>query len=200
MNYLTTLLDFLSIGKQLDELYEFLKKVKSDISEYSRELSNKEIKQVLKDFKKGVAETHIICIKIIEADEVEKQMLGKSLNISKKEREEIGQKIGLIAQELERIVKIPAVDHFIGERPVLSKQMYRTMKMRAMVKRVWFEEAESLKAIPDEELYDRKIRIKNDPTYDIEHALQILFIKHMKQLDRSAVELIKVLDTTIDSL
>ncbi|MFZ0005960.1 MAG: hypothetical protein WAK45_08800 [Methanoregula sp.] len=197
---MTTLLDFLSIGKQLDELYEFLKKVKSDISEYSRELSNKEIKQVLKDFKKGVAETHIICIKIIEADEVEKQMLGKSLNISKKEREEIGQKIGLIAQELERIVKIPAVDHFIGERPVLSKQMYRTMKMRAMVKRVWFEEAESLKAIPDEELYDRKIRIKNDPTYDIEHALQILFIKHMKQLDRSAVELIKVLDTTIDSL
>jgi hypothetical protein len=201
VNYLTGVLDFLLIGKQLDELYEFLKKVKGDIKEFNQEFSNKEIKQLLTDFKKGVADTDIICIKIIKADEVENKMFGKPLDISQKEREDIAYKIGQIATELQKIAETPAVTNFIKERPELSNKIFYIIDLRSSFKAAWFQKVDILNNIVKEDFRKRMISRNNDnPTFDSEHSLQILFLQHLKDLDKRSVEMINVLNKTIDSL
>ena len=184
------IIDLLSAGKQLDDIYEFLKKVTGDIKEYNRHRSNKEIKQLITELKNGIVETHIICVKIIEADKIEREMFGKPLKTNEADRKEIAKKIRRIATELTKIVAIPSVSHFLGEKKEILSNVYCLISSRAGFSRMWIEEC-PMRVL---DLHYSSTHTTGD---DDQHQR---FIDGLQLLDISATQLIISLNGILESL
>jgi len=119
---------FPDIPKQLNEMYDFAKKVAEDIRNLKHKLSERELKKLVTDFKRGVETINLICIKIGAKYEVAKRA-NREMHISLAERADISNKIDALTNELNRIVETAAMGEFLGEHPKLAEKAY--MKLYA---------------------------------------------------------------------
>lgn len=119
---------FPDIPKQLNEMYDFVRKVAEDIRNLKHKLSKRELKKLVADFKRGVETINLICIKIVAKYEVVKRT-NREMHISPAERTDIRSKIDTLTNELNRIVETTAMGEFLGGHPELAKKAY--MKLYA---------------------------------------------------------------------
>jgi len=114
---------FLDIPKQLDEMRDFIIKVSDDIRKLRHELSNRELRKLIADFKRGVETINLICIKIWAKYEVAKRM-NKEMHTSPEERADISDKIERLTNALNDVVEMNAMRKFLGEHPDLARKAY----------------------------------------------------------------------------
>lgn len=114
---------FSDIPKQLNEMRDFIIKISGDIKELRRELSNRELRKLVNDFKNGVEAINLICIRILAKYEVAKR-INKEIHTSPEERAEISGKISLLTDALNDMVETHAMNKFLGKHPELAKKAY----------------------------------------------------------------------------
>ena len=119
---------FPDIPQQLNEMYDFVRKVAEDIKNLKHKLSKRELKKLVTDFKGGVETINLICIKIGAKYEVAKRT-NREMHISPAERDDIRSKIYALTNELNEIVETAPIRDFLGEHPKLAKKAY--MKLEA---------------------------------------------------------------------
>lgn len=105
---------FPDIPKVLNETYDFVSKVVTDIRKLKRELSNKEQKKLLADFQRGLEAINQITSKILAKFKAAK-ILNKEVHLSPKDYEIRG-KINDIAEELNQIIQTEAMRKFLGKQ------------------------------------------------------------------------------------
>jgi hypothetical protein len=119
---------FPGIPQQLNEMYDFVKKVVEDIKNLKHKLSERELKKLLTDLKRGIETINLICLKIEAKYEVAKRT-NREMHISPAERRDIESKISALTNELNVIVETAPIREFLGEHPQLAKNAY--MKLEA---------------------------------------------------------------------
>lgn len=119
---------FLDIPKQLNEMRDFIIKVSDDIRKLRHELSNRDLKKLVTDFKRGVEAINLTCIKIWAKYEVAKR-INKEMHTSPEERDDISDKIEGLTNALNDMVETDAMRKFLGEHPELARKAY--MKLHA---------------------------------------------------------------------
>jgi hypothetical protein len=114
---------FPDIPKQLNETYDFISKVVTDIVKLKRKLSDRELKKLVDDFKKGVETINLICIEIHARHEVAKRR-NVELYLNASETSDIENKIAKLTDELNSIVEMDAMNKFFRENPKLAEKAY----------------------------------------------------------------------------
>lgn len=114
---------FADIPGQLNEMYTFIGRVLDDVRRLRRRFSNRELRKLVTDFKRGVQTINLVCTKITAKDEVNRRNNVETY-ISSSERDEIEEKIDLLNQELNLIVETNAMSEFLGEHPGLAEKAY----------------------------------------------------------------------------
>lgn len=114
---------FPDVPKQLNEMYDFISKVVTDIKNLKRELSQKELKKLVDDFKNGVETINLICIKIVAEYEVAKRT-NREIHISPAERREIRRKIEDLTYGLNMIFDTEPMQNFLKKNSKLAKKAY----------------------------------------------------------------------------
>ncbi len=119
---------FSDVPKQLNEMRDFIIKISGDIKKLRHKLSNRELKKLVTDFKRGVEAINLICLKIWAKYEVAKS-INKEIHTSPEERAEISNKLESLTDSLNDMTETDAMRKFLGEHPELAKKAY--LKLRA---------------------------------------------------------------------
>jgi len=114
---------FADVPGILNDTYDLIHRVIDDVRRLRRKLSNRELKQIVTDFRRGVQAINLVCIKITAKEEVNRRN-NTTTNISSLERDDIAEKIDILNQELNRIVETDVMKEFLGEHPGLAEKAY----------------------------------------------------------------------------
>ena len=114
---------FPDIPSQLNEMYDFISKVYHDLLRLNRILSNRELRKLVQDFRRGVEMINLICLKIVAKEKVNTDM-GRELYIDTDERGVISEKINKLTDKLNELTQTDAMERFFGQYPVLAEKAY----------------------------------------------------------------------------
>jgi hypothetical protein len=114
---------FPDIPKQLNDAYDFISKVIVDAGKLRRRFSDRELKKLVADFKKGVETINLICIKIKARREVARNN-NAELHLNASERNDIESRMASLTDQLNKIVEMEAMQKFLREHPKLAEKAY----------------------------------------------------------------------------